>query len=273
MMMKRWRSEQQAEHKVIKSIVLQVLIAGSMPSIEDDAVRVAATFRNLHSILSPLSQPPVVLNPVLATENLSKNWTVDHFRDFVAELKDATELISKAEGSLDVVEAANAWNELFGEDFPIPTAEELGLKLGDTSHARKPSDMDWTQVLDPSVAISVEGTWQSQKRGRRPVPYDSGETISPNRDLHFEIVGVIPPHTEIWWQVVNTGVAAKDQNEMRGDIFKGRNLQGIPLSDQSQNWEQSAFEGVHEIRALLVRNKNLIAKSEYFIVKINRSRK
>lgn len=273
MMMKRWRSEQQAEHKVIKSIVLQVLIARSMPSIEDDDARIAATFRNLHSTLSPLSQPPIVLNPVLTAENLSKNWTVDHFRDFVAELKEATDLITKAEGTSDVVEAANAWNELFGEDFPIPTAEELGIKLGDTSHALKPSDMDWTQVLDQKVTVSVEGTWQSQKRGRHPVPFDSGDTISPNRDLHFQIASVIPPNTEVWWQVVNTGAAAKAEEEMRGEIFKGRNLEGFPLSDETQNWEQSAFEGVHEIRALLVQDKKLVAKSEYFIVKINRTRK
>jgi hypothetical protein len=86
MMMKRWRSEQQAEQKVIKSIVLQVLIADAMPKISDDAARIAATFRSLYATLSQLSQPPVVLNPVLSIENLSKNWTADHFRDFVEEL-------------------------------------------------------------------------------------------------------------------------------------------------------------------------------------------
>jgi hypothetical protein len=105
------------------------------------------------------------------------------------------------------------------------------------------------------------------------VPFDSGDTISPNRDLHFQIASVIPPNTEVWWQVVNTGAAAKAEEEMRGEIFKGRNLEGFPLSDETQNWEQSAFEGVHEIRALLVQDKKLVAKSEYFIVKINRTRK
>jgi hypothetical protein len=273
MMLKRWRSEQQAEQKVIKSIVLQVLIADSMPKVSDDATRIAETFRNLYAKLGSLAQPPVVLNPVLSVENLSKNWTAEDFRDFVAELKEATELVAKAEGSSDVVEAANAWNELFGEGFPIPTAEELGLKLGDTSHALKASDMDWAQALEPALSVVVEGTWKSQKRGRRPVPFESGDTISPNRDLHFQIVSAIPPGTAIWWQVVNTGAAAKAKDEMRGEIFKGRDLQGFPLTDETQNWEQSAFEGVHEIRALLVRGKKLIAKSEYFIVKINRTRK
>ena len=81
MMLERWRSEQQAEQKVIKSIVLQVLVADAMPKISDDAARIAATFRNLYAMLSPLTQPPVVLNPVLSIENLSKNWTADDFRD------------------------------------------------------------------------------------------------------------------------------------------------------------------------------------------------
>jgi Second Messenger Oligonucleotide or Dinucleotide Synthetase domain len=42
-MLKRWRGEQQSVRTAIKSIVLQVLIAGCMPSIDDDALRIAET--------------------------------------------------------------------------------------------------------------------------------------------------------------------------------------------------------------------------------------
>ena len=273
MMLKRWRSEQQAEQKVIKSIVLQVLVADAMPKISDDAARIAARFRNLYATLTPLTQPPVVLNPVLSIENLSKNWTADDFRGFVAELRQAVEVISKAEAANEFIDKADAFRELFGSDFPIPSANQLGLKLEDTSHAKKPSSRSWTETLDPGIQIRVEGTWQRQRRGSNPVPLDSGEPVAPNRNLHFQVFGDLPTGVEIWWQVVNTGEAARINGDQRGEYFKGRDLERRLMADETQNWEESAYRGTHEIMALVVKDQKVIAQTDFFLVPVYRSRK
>jgi len=55
---------------------------------------------------------------------------------FVAELAEAVELMIAIEATDDVAEAASRWQELLGSDFPVPTADELGLKLLATDQRR-----------------------------------------------------------------------------------------------------------------------------------------
>jgi hypothetical protein len=136
--MKRWRDEQQTVRTAIKSIVLQVLVSQCMPHIANDADRLAGTFRNLYVHLGNLSQPPVVANPVLDRENLAKRWTMESFRNFRSELAEAVEWAEKAGASADAVEAADAWREVLGEDFPVLGPDQLGFRVGDFSHADTP---------------------------------------------------------------------------------------------------------------------------------------
>jgi hypothetical protein len=136
--MKRWRDEQQTVRTAIKSIVLQVLVSQCMPHIANDADRLAGTFRNLYVHLGNLSQPPVVANPVLDRENLAKRWTMESFRNFRSELAEAVEWAEKAGASADAVEAADAWREVLGEDFPVLGPDQLGFRVGDFSHTDTP---------------------------------------------------------------------------------------------------------------------------------------
>ena len=267
---KRWRDEQQSVRQAIKSIVLQVLIASCMPDdVEADADRLAETFRRLYVRLSPLSAPPVVSNPVLPSENLAARWTEESFRDFVNELQEAVEWANKATSASDVVEAADAWRELLGDDFPIPGKNQLGIRLSDASHARSAGSMGWNRELDSRYHATVSAYVQRGKRGqnRRLYPSD-GPPVFAGHKLHFKAQVVAPKHVDVWWQVVNTGGHARERSGLRGEIFRGRDLRRRPTRDPSENWESTEYTGTHLIRALLVRANTVVAESSWFTVNI-----
>jgi hypothetical protein len=267
--MKRWRDEQQSVRTAIKSIVLQVLVAQCMPQVANDADRLAGTFRNLYAYLSSLSGPPVVTNPVLQRENLAARWTNESFRSFVSELAEAVEWADKAEGSTDAVEAADAWREILGEDFPLLAPHQLGFQVGDYSHAESPAAMGWQVSVDPRYRVTIYATEQRGRRSQVYHPYPSnGRLIFAGHKLHFRAQVVARNHVDVWWQVANTGGHARDVSGLRGQIFRGKDLRGRPCKDSKDNWEHTAYTGSHLIRALLVHNNTVVAGSDWFTVNI-----
>lgn len=270
--LKRWRDQQQEVHDAIKSIVLQVLVAGAMPDIEDDAARIAATFRALHSQLSALSAPPEVCNPVLPFENLGASWSIRNFFDFVTELGEAVAAMSEAEAAITVAESADVWHELLGPDFPLPSSDELGIRLEDTSHAEQPASRGWTVGIDSRCKVSISAKRSTRKSGRAMIPLKPNEPIPRNRNLRFRVAVDCPSDldSKVYWQVVNTGSQARAiEGGLRGEIFEGKDLKGNLLSDGTENWERTEYAGSsHVIRALLVSGNRVIATSDYFKVPI-----
>ncbi|MGC1238071.1 MAG: nucleotidyltransferase [Acidimicrobiales bacterium] len=268
MAMKRWRDEQQSVRTAVKSIVLQVLVSQCMTGISDDASRMTQVFRSLYEGLRILDRPPSVPNPVLPSENLAEKWTNEHFDDFVRELGEAVEYVSVAESATDYVEAADLWRELLGDDFPVLSPSQVGLKLLDFSHAQTAADMGWSDALDPQYAVSLTATVQRGKRGQNLRPLSSdGPLVFQDHNLHFQAHVVAPNHVEVWWQVANTGGHARSRGGLRGEIFKGRNLKKKRIA-QTENWETTAYTGSHLIRALLVRDRKVVAVSPWFRVNI-----
>jgi len=268
-MLKRWRAEQQSVRNAIKSIVLQVLIAGAMPQLGDDAARIAATIEALHSQFSLLTAPPAVWNPVLGSENLAASWSQESFESFKAELMEAAQWVVEAQRSEDPIEASDIWRELFGDDFPTRTPDELGLTLGDISHAETPAARGWLELPDDRYAVSIRASVQRGKRGQTRRAYRSdGGVIFEGHRLHFTANVVAPNHVEVWWQVANTGGHARSVGGLRGEIFRGHDINGNTLSNQMEDWESTAYTGSHLIRAMLVRDRRLLATSEWFRVNI-----
>jgi hypothetical protein len=267
--MKRWRDEQQSVRTAIKSIVLQVLVSQCMPKVASDADRLAATFRNLYGRLSKLFQPPVVRNPVLPSENLAKRWTIESFRSFVSELAEAVKWADKAAESADAVEAADAWREILGDDFPVLSPDQLHFEVGDFSHAHTPATMGWSEALDPRYGVRIQAIEQRGKRGQNGRRYPSnGGLIFAGHKLQFRAHVTAPNHADVWWQVANTGGHARCVSGLRGQIFKGKDLKGRPSVDPKDNWEHTAYTGSHLIRTLLVRNNTVVAVSDWFRVNI-----
>jgi hypothetical protein len=220
-------------------------------------------------LLGGLAQPPVVSNPVLSRENLAHSWTVESFRSFVTEVAEAVEWADAATSSSDNVEAADAWRELLGDDFPVLAPNQLGFQLGDFSHADTPAAMGWNEAKDARYAVSVRATVQRGKRGqnRRSYPSD-GQLIFAGHKLNFRAYVVAPNHVDVWWQVANTGGHAREVSGLRGQIFRGHDLEKRKSKDPNDNWEHTAYTGKHLTRALLVRNNAVVATSDWFRVNI-----
>jgi Adenylyl/Guanylyl and SMODS C-terminal sensor domain/Second Messenger Oligonucleotide or Dinucleotide Synthetase domain len=266
---KRWRDVQQPVRKAIKSIVLQVLVASCMPQESLDSVRLAHTFENLFQTLQDLSAPPIVPNPVLTSEDLAASWTIESFSSFRTELSEAVEWSGLAETSEDIVEAADAWRVLLGDDFPVLAPNQLGFELGDITHADSPASMGWTGDPDPRYQVSLSATVHKGRAGRvgRPLPSD-GPTVIAGSTLHFIADMRTPSRSvEVWWQVANTGEHARSEGALRGQIQAGRTLDGNDLPF-GHNWENTAYTGSHLIRALLVRSNIVVASSDWFRVNI-----
>jgi hypothetical protein len=268
MSMKRWRDEQQSVRNAVKSIVLQVLVSQCMPQIQEDAGRMTNTLVALHEYLKDLQTAPTVTNPVLPSENLAKSWSAESFRSFVAQLGEAVEVARDAMASTDVVEAADAWRELLGDDFPVLSPHQLGLELLDYSHAQSPLEMGWAEHADARYGVTISATAQRGRKGKKRRPLnENGELLFQGTMLHFNAEVSAPNHVDIWWQVANTGGHARSRSGLRGEIFKGRDLNGKAVS-QRENWESTSYTGTHLIRTLLVRDHVVVASSLWFRVNI-----
>jgi hypothetical protein len=266
--LKRWRDEQQSVRTAVKSIVLQVLASQYMPVVSDPSVRLIETLKAMHRALSSLKTAPRIPNPALASENLAARWSDQNFRSFVTELAEAVEVAKRVEAAQDVVDAADAWRGLLGSDFPLVNPVSLGITVSDFSHAQTPAQRGWAEQFDSRYAIEITAKDQLRRSGRHaPLESDKG-IVFQGHQLLFKAHVRAPNHASVWWQVANTGGHARSASGLRGEIFKGRDLKGRPTPDETDNWEATSYTGAHLIRALLVRDSMVVARSEWFIVHI-----
>jgi hypothetical protein len=267
--LKRWRDTQQSVRKAIKSIVLQVLVAEYMPAIENDATRLAGTITALHEALEGRQDAPIVVNPVLDTENLAARWEPASFQSFVTELRQAKELVIQAEATSDLVEAVDAWREVLGDAFPAPEVNTLGLHVSDTSHEQGVGFKGWRMGLDPLYDVQVTATVQRGTRGRSRHKYESGgPAILAGKKICFKAHARRPGHADVWWQVTNTGGHAREEQGLRGTFLTAKSLSQVTSSDPTEHWESTEYTGSHLVRALLVRDGVVVASSPQFQVNI-----
>lgn len=270
-MFKRWRDEQQDVRKAVKSIVLQVLVSQYMPvGVSDDAERITTTFIEMNSALVDLDSAPEVLNPVLDTENLAARWSDTDFANFKKELKEAVEIATEATEADNLVEACEKWGELFGEAFPVVESANLAMRIADSSHAKPPESQGWVVSLDGRYRVHVQAQEVHGRRGKSRNYPSGGHAIfaSSRNNLRFKAVLEGPSGVEIWWRVTNTGEHARLRSGLRGDFFKGTELNGRENADQTVNFEKTAYTGSHIVEAFALVGGNVVAKSSPFVVNI-----
>lgn len=267
--LKRWRDDQQSVRHAIKSIVLQVLTSQHMSAHTDDAMRLYETFTSMYDALAPLRTAPIIINPVLPSENLAARWSDTSFKNFVAELAEARAVSASAISTEDSVEAAECWREILGDDFPAVASEVLGIRMADDSHARSYPLQGWVEALDERYGVRVVATTQ---RGRRTSHFNkyenNGGLLFPGSKIRFQALTRSPDDVEVWWQVANTGKHAREVNGLRGDFFRAKQIGGRVSTDSRENWEDIQYTGSHWIRAVLVKNNRVVAASNKFVVNI-----
>lgn len=129
-MLKRWRDEHEDDRRGVKSIVLQVLTGNFLPTTTDDAEALQGTLVALRSHLAGYAEtPPVVANPALPSENLTRTWPAEHYKMFRHHVSDAADLATRALQSGDIDESHVLWRQLLGESFPPPPERPVRDKV------------------------------------------------------------------------------------------------------------------------------------------------
>ena len=131
------------------------------------------------------------------------------------------------------------------------------LSRFDVTHRQDPK---WRMILDGEVKII--GT--ASQEGFKPWRIKSDSTpLAKGVSLQFEVqTDVLMPY-EIHWQVVNTGIEAREANCLRGGFYEGVIENGVPIHNESTN-----YKGMHWIECFVVKDGVCRARSGEFVVNI-----
>lgn len=249
----------------IKSVLLTTLI-GLQISASDSSNRdypdISTSFvtliKKLDLFLQSNQTMPIVYNPVLPSENFNRHWDQNKYSRFRNKIHEYSEIAKVAHQTKDV----NGWRKILGKEFSgapivISAPRDIlprvgGLKVGNYSHRKTLSSEG---INDPnyyplSVKISATLYWgriDHKEINRTPKgAFSSGADLPPHHWLKYQAVGDFEPRHSIYWQVVNTGLHAKEWGKLRGEIEPGDYI----------HWEPSLFTGVHWIECFVVDSSN-----------------
>lgn len=215
-------------------------------------------------------------NPSDPRENFADAWNDDPSKkdafddwletaraDFTAasRLGDATEFVDVLAPRIGrtLVEAAVARRR--GTHRPNVTlasrANRAMRRVLDAPHRRPAA---WPTFSEGGVGIRVA---TAMRDGFRPHVFGDGEQIARGSDLRFDAWTDVRRPFRVFWQVVNTGEAARDARGLRGGFDEGDVSPGV-LSRS----ETAEYPGTHSIECLIVKDGLLAARSGPFLVNI-----
>ena len=158
-----------------------------------------------------------------------------------------------------IVEAVEEWKKIFGSDFPSIDSSSKSFQedkpvLADYSHCEP---IKWP--FERKYKVRIDAYIYTENKAKRLGGINSdGRSLSPNLCLKF----IAKTNTEgvfkYYWQVVNTGEEARRNNDLRGNIFEGNQVQ----------WEHTKYSGKHWIECFIVQNNICVARSGKFFVNI-----
>ncbi len=127
----------------------------------------------------------------------------------------------------------------------------LALLLNAPHRQRPP----W-QMAPDGTTVKVRG-FVTGGRGARLGEFVSGQPLSLFASLRFD-ADIIGSHTEVYWQVTNTGEEAARAQDLRGRLELGRR----------QKTETARYRGDHSIECFVVREGVCVARSGQFVVSV-----
>lgn len=178
-------------------------------------------------------------------------------------LKTAYNRASKAcdfESSGELDKATEEWKKIFSDDFPTAKSEDSkGLQevkpvLADYSHCEP---LRWHYAGGNKVSIDAF-TYNEEKTKWLGGINSDGRSLLAGLALKYIAKTNAVGNFEYYWQVVNTGEAARLADDLRGKIFEGERIR----------WEHTKYLGKHWIECFIVQDGICIARSGKFFVNI-----
>ncbi|MFA6105340.1 MAG: nucleotidyltransferase [Patescibacteria group bacterium] len=263
----------------VKSILLTTLL-GQNVYVSDPVIifsDVPTTLKNICNRVNDYLQRnpvmPTIVNPSLPSEDFNRHWDQEKYENFRDKFKLYTEKISDAYDDPDFESSVKKWTEIFGDDFLIAVKDaekqlsETVFPLGDYQHLKVP---EWP-ITNVGCSVKIKCTSSGYKLMEIP---SNGPVQFDGNTFKYEAITLNEPAgSEIFWQVVNTGIEAKQDNGLRGGFFKGKDLYNKLTSNQKINHEKASYSGKHWIECFVVNRGRMVARSGPFHVNIiNRRR-
>lgn len=257
------------------SIIITTLAALSYGQQESLTDALAAILRDMDKHISRRNGIAWIANPTNQEENFADKWNeAGRERAFYDWLGRARADFARAAdvGSLD--EAATILSESFGERItnralgknfernPVGIFERTTSFIANQlrpAHLKAPR---WPQLFRAGDSASIFRATLTQ-RGFRPRDFRSDEIIPVGADLKFYAMTSVAAPFKVYWQVVNTGTEADDDNGLRG----GFDLETSSAGGLTRS-ESSRYKGRHAIECFIVKDGKIRARSGQFIVRI-----
>ena len=218
---------------------------------------------------------PEVANPALPSEKFTRHWDQETFDAFKKKFHESAVDAVAAYKEADGDKSGEAWQKVFGDKFSIleedlenggEVAKAATLVLGPSTHACPLSDI--APNGSRREGYLVIQAWTYSKNGKiRFNGIASGARVSAGRAIKFRASTNVSRPYSLHWQVVNTGRHAAAENALRGNFFKGKNLDGTETGNHD-NWEQTKYTGSHWIQCFAVRGGVCVAQSDRFTINI-----
>jgi len=216
----------------------------------------------------------MVLEFLGKNEHKDKNYSNlvrDFFEYFSSSLDDKSKshfdtALNRANKACDfenegkIEKATQEWKKIFGDDFPSSekkdkhVIQETKPTLADYSHCEP---LRWPFVGINKVSIDAY-IYTDNKAKRLGGINSDGRNLSVGLSLKFIAKTDAKGDFNYYWQVVNTGDAARIANDLRGNIFEGFKIQ----------WEHTKYQGKHWIECFIVQDDTCVARSGKFFVNI-----
>jgi hypothetical protein len=213
-------------------------------------------------------------NPVNGQENFADRWPdepnkQEKFYDWLEKAKEDFGYIE----NLSLSEAYVYLKEILGSQSVNRALKDLGLNYV-LEERHKPINYSSALLAAPH---RQEPLWPIYKRYncriyahyKNPTTKKrvtiTGSTIVPKGCyIYFTASTDVPKPFKVYWQVVNNGEEAKNENSLRGNIFEAERLGagGLIYIDKS------AFTGLHWIECFVVKEGQCVARSSEFFVNI-----
>ncbi|MEP0174597.1 MAG: cyclic GMP-AMP synthase DncV-like nucleotidyltransferase [Paraglaciecola sp.] len=248
----------------VKSILLTTLLASRITlseelfgtdSFKDLPMALKTLFNRLDEWLDEQDEMPIVNNPVDDDENFNRHWDEDKFQNFKKQVKKYNGWINTAYHEMDKEESIKGWRKVFGDKFaPEATAKAVEKQKSLPSHCER---LRWPMANSPQK-LNVKAVLQKDKSSVSIGDLAAYNTIPKHHWIRFNVKDTLDHQTSIFWQVVNTGSEAANDDCLRGKFFQGSTI----------HKESTLYRGTHWVEAVAVRQGVCIARSGPIVVKI-----
>lgn len=254
------------------SVIITTLAAqayGGETSVLEALRRITA---NMHLYIEQEHGVDWVRNPTNSLENFADKWIEYPKRreNFYNWLRTVRNDLERVENASDANMRKALVEEAFGSELATRLSDNPSTSfkryfdqaklrlLGSVPHRKAPP---WNANEQGKVQI-YRAVWM--RDGFRPNPFSSnGPSLRKGSKLSFLAKTDVPPPYEVYWQVVNTGLEAQNDNKLRGGFDQGTTHAGkLKYNDRT------AYSGSHTLECFIVKSGYLAARSGQFIVNI-----